>query len=136
MKKLLFIMLLISVPAVAQDIRFAWDAYPESAALCAASGGFHLYASKQSNNYTAPAATFACDVTQGSIPKPGLGKYYFVLTAFTPEIESDHSNEVNTTIKPNPPKLNTVEQIASVIKGGVVKVAGLFAGKKNLRIIE
>ena len=42
--------------------------------------------------------------------------------------------EVSTVIKPKPPKLNTVQQVAHSIKDAVGKVAGVFGNKKNLRI--
>jgi hypothetical protein len=42
--------------------------------------------------------------------------------------------EVSTVIKPKPPKLNTVQQVARAVKGAVTKMAGAFREKKNLRI--
>jgi hypothetical protein len=136
MKPLLALcLLLLAAPAMAQQqITFAWDLSPDDSLLGA--GGYRLYQSKTSGVYSAPpVATVAPGVSAVTIPATALGRYYWVVTAFAEDTtESDYSNEVTTVIKPRPPKLNTVQQVAHSIKDAVGKVAGVFGNKKNLRI--
>jgi hypothetical protein len=121
------LLLVFSIPALAQGtVNFAWDVHPEAAQLT----GFKLYQSKVSGSYgLTPVATFSGGaLVSGSIPKPGLGRYYYVLTAFNAEVESDVSNEVTLTIKPKAPKLNTATQVGRFQFGpvdGAEKMAGL-----------
>lgn len=129
----LFIVAIVAVPAMAQNVTFAWDPHNEAAQLT----GFHLYQSKTAGGPYTLSTTFngGASVT-GSIAKPGLGRYYFVLTAFNAEVESDYSNEVSLVVKPAKPNLK------SVVLSALVKVKdtwwAAFTGKKkdNLRIVE
>jgi hypothetical protein len=76
-------------------------------------------------------------LTTGSIAAlSSPGEYCCVLTAYMVDAESDVSNEVSLVIKPKAPKLNSVQQIALGVKNTVTKFAGLFRGKKQLRIIS
>jgi hypothetical protein len=132
---ILAMLILMAIPAMAQTVTFAWDPHPEAAQLT----GFKLFQSKTSWTYGAtPVATFTGGaLTTGTIPKPGLGRYFYVLTAFTPDVESDFSNEVSLVVKPQKPNLKSAVQSAALLPvKGAVKFAGLFKGKKNLRIIE
>ncbi len=79
------LLLLFTAPAVAQDIEFAWDLSSDDA-LLGAKGGYCLYSSKQSGVYTdSPVLTVPPGTSIGSIPRPALGRYYFVATAFDSE---------------------------------------------------
>lgn len=101
----------MATSAFAQSITFQWDPHPQASEI----QGFKLYASKQSGSYTTPIATFqGGTLTTGTIPSGilGLGKQYFVLTAFVNDIESDRSNEVNTVIKPKAPNVTGVLMVA------------------------
>jgi hypothetical protein len=126
---------LLAAPAMAQQLTFAWDLSPDDSLLGAA-GGYRLYQSKTRGVYsTSPVATVAPGVSTISITVSALGRHYWVATAFSEDgTESDYSNEVSTVIKPKPPKLNTVQQVASAVRDAVARVAGLFKEKKNLRI--
>jgi hypothetical protein len=140
MKRSLILMLLLlyEVPAMAQDLEFAWDLSPDDA-LLGASGGYHLYSSKQSGSYMgAPVLTVPPGTTTGSIPRPGLGRYHFVATAFDSEgNESAYSNEVTTVIKPKPPTLITVTQaVLAAPARAISRVASLFRGERQLRIVR
>jgi hypothetical protein len=131
-------LLLFAAPVVAQDINFAWDLSPDDA-LLGASGGYRLYSSKQSGSYTgSPVVTVPPGATTASIARPGLGRYYFVATAFDSEgNESDYSNEVTTVIKPKPPALKSAFQTALAVPSKPFeKVASLFREKKQLRIVR
>ena len=121
---------------MAQQITFVWDLSPDDSLLGA--GGYRLYQSKTSGVYSAPpVATVAAGVSTVSITVSALGRHFWVATAFAEDgTESDYSNEVSTVIKPKPPKLNTAQQVASAVKDAVVKVAGAFKDKKNLKIKE
>jgi hypothetical protein len=136
MKPLLVLcLLLIAIPAMAQrQLTFAWDLSPDDSLLGA--GGYRLYQSKTSGVYSAyPVATVAPGISTVTLTVNAFGRHYWVATAFTEDgAESDYSNEVSTVIKPKPPKLNTVQQIAGAIKDTVEKVAGMFKEKKALRI--
>ena len=137
MKTLIPIILFLALTgsATAQTVSFAWDPHPEAAALA----GFKLYQSKTSMSYGAtPVATFiGGTLATGTIAKPGLGKYFYVLTAYTVDVESDFSNEVSLVVKPKAPKLNSAQQVAQAIKDTTIKVAGLFKGKeKGLRVVK
>ena len=138
MKPLLALCLfLLAAPAMAQQITFAWDLSPDDS-LLGAGGGYRLYQSKTSGAYSAPpVATVLPGISTVSIAVNALGRHYWVATAFAEDgTESDYSNEVSTVIKPKPPKLNTVQQVASAVRDAVVKVAGAFKDKKNLKIKE
>jgi len=135
MKKLLLVLglvFLFSIPCFAQGtITFEWDPHPEASQLT----GFKLYATKQCGTYgTSPYVTWTGgSLTTGTASSPGLGNWCFVLTAYVPNLESDYSNEVSLTIKPKPPKVNSVVQTAL---NGVKKIAewaGLIE-HKNLRV--
>ncbi|HOJ85210.1 MAG TPA: hypothetical protein PKY23_10955 [Bacillota bacterium] len=111
---------------------FEWDQHPQASEL----DGFKLYQSKTSMGYpTAPVAIFTGGATTtGTIAAPqSPGRYFFVLTAFTGDVESDYSNEVSFVVKPNPPKLKSIKQVAEIIKNSISKLAGLFGEKKTLR---
>ena len=133
---LVLLFMLIVVPCMAQSqVNFAWDPHSQAADIT----GFKLYLSKQSGVYPInPAATFVGGtLTTGSIPAPASpGKYFFTLTAYMPEAESDRSNEIFLVIKPKPPKLNTAQQVASAIKNGIIKFAGLFKADKQFRFAD
>jgi hypothetical protein len=135
----LLALLCLSVPAVAQQVTFAWDAHPEAAQIT----GFKLYQAKSSGSYGATAAaTFTGgDLTTGTIPQPALGRYYFVLTAFVDDpsgiLESPYSNEVTLVLKPKAPKLINAVQTAVMAPFRAAK--WLVAGgqeKKNLKIVK
>lgn len=129
----LFIVAIVAVPAMAQNVTFAWDPHAEAAQVT----GFKLYQAKTAGGpYTLSTTFNGGSTVTGTIAKPGLGRYYFVLTAFTPEVESDYSNEVSLVVKPAKPNLK------SVVLSALVKVKdtlwAAFTGKKkdNLRIVE
>jgi hypothetical protein len=142
----LILALVLLLPSVfAQTINLAWDPHEEAATIT----GFHLLQTKTPGSYSvsSPVATFTPGtLTTGSIPKPGLGKYCWVLTAFfqdpTGPIDSAYSNEVCDVLKPKPPKLNSaVQTIAMAPIKGVVKAAKWLVAedeqpgkKKGLRI--
>lgn len=140
-KRLLGLIVLLASIGAAQaqnSVNFAWDLSSDDSTL-GVGGGYHLYQSKLSGNYTTPVATYPPGATTGSIQRPGPGRYYWVLTAFTSDaIESSYSNEVTLVIKPNPPKLNTVQQAMETVKKGLTYLAGLFkgGGKQQLRIVS
>jgi hypothetical protein len=138
MKPLLVLcLLLIAIPAMAQQqLTFAWDLSPDDSLLGA--GGYHLYQSKTSGTYAgAPVATAMPGISTVTITATALGRHYWVATAFFEDgTESDYSNEVTAVIKPKPPKLNAVQQIAHSMASAVDKIAGLFKEKKNLKIKE
>lgn len=130
-------LLLLAAPAMAQQqLTFAWDLSPDDSLLGA--GGYRLYQSKTRGVYSAPpVATVAAGVSTVTITATALGRHYWVATSFAEDgTESAYSNEVSTVIKPKPPKLNTVQQVASAVRDAVVKVAGAFKDKKNLKIKE
>jgi len=130
---LMFIVL--SVPCMAQTINFAWDPHTQAADLA----GFKLYQGKTAGTYDQGlVATFTGgSLTTGSIPVPKPGRYYWVLTAFTPDsIESDFSNEVTMVVKPKPPKINSVTQIARGISKAATSVAKIFAPGTNLKVSD
>jgi hypothetical protein len=146
MKRLLFViaLMLFALPCLAQStVTFAWDSHPEAATIT----GFRLYQAKTSMAYSgAPVATFTPgSLTTGTIQKPAsFGRYYYVLTAFfndtsvTPNVitESDYSNEVSLVVKPQKPNLKSAVLSAMTASGrGMVKMAGMFKGKKGLRIV-
>lgn len=129
----LFIVVIVSIPAVAQNVTFAWEPHSEAAQLT----GFHLYQSKTAGGPYTAAATFAGGATvTGSIAKPGLGRYYFVLTAYTPEVESDYSNEVSLVVKPKKPSLKSAVLSAMAKVGNTLWAALTGKSKDNLRIVE
>lgn len=110
MKKLIFlsIFLLLAIPSMAQTINFEWDPHPQAAQL----EGFKLYqaTSPGAYNMAAPAATFTGGSTvTGSIPEPGIGHYYWVLTAYVQDLQSLPSNEVTLAIPPSAPVLQITD---------------------------
>ncbi len=134
----LVLLMLLAIPCMAQsNLTFQWDLSTDDA-LLGAGGGYHLYASKNSGQYTSTAyATVAPGINTVTVVAPGLGRWYFVATAFIADgSESANSNEVVSTIKPKPPKLNTVQQVAVTVKNAVIRVAGIFRPKQNLRLIR
>lgn len=145
MKRLLFViaLMLFALPCLAQStVTFAWDPHPETSQIT----GFKLYQTKTCGTYSGtPIATFTPGTaTTGSIAKPtSFGKYCHVLTAYADDslvvmgfIESDHSNEVSLIVKPQKPNLKSAVLSAMTAPGrGVVKMAGMFKGKKGLRIV-
>jgi hypothetical protein len=118
-----------------QIVTFAWDPHPESIQI----SGFRLYQSRVAGSYSAaPVATYTGGaLTTGTIPKPTLGKYFYVLTAFTADTESDYSNEVSLVVKPQKPNLKTpiLSAIIHLPKAGIDKLAGVLNGKQNLKIV-
>jgi len=131
----LVLFILNSTLLLAQNtLTFEWDPHSQAADLL----GFKLYQSKQSGTYSStPIATFlGGSLTTGSITKPSSpGKWYWVLTAYMLDAESDYSNEVNKVIKPNPPNLKSVTLTAlKAPVGGIVKLAKLLKKDKGLRV--
>jgi hypothetical protein len=135
MKHLILVvaLMLLAVPAMAQ-ITFMWDLSTDDAIL-GTTGGYKLYQSKTSGTYGATAAaTVLRGINTVTIAKPGLGRYYWVVTAFTVDSESDHSNEVTTVLRPAKP---TNHRITTIIAAIGSAIRDLFASnKKNLRITE
>jgi hypothetical protein len=135
MKKFLTIgLLLFLTPTVmAQTVTFAWDAHEQAAELT----GFKLYQAKSAGGPYTNVGTFTPGALMtGTITRPGLGRYYYVLTAFTPEVESDNSNEVTLVVKPKPPRLVSAIQTAllSPVKGAQWLLAKITGKDKNLKI--
>lgn len=131
----LSLLLLIPLSVSAQNVTFEWDPHPEGTYLA----GYKLYQSKTSGMYLATVvATFqGGTLTTGSIPKPGLGKYYWVLTAYMADgSESDFSNEVSLVLKPKPPVLKSVVQTALMapVKGAAWLLAKITGKDKNLKV--
>lgn len=126
------------------QVTLAWDPHPEaivSPTVPVAITGFHLWQTKSQGSYNftgTPAAQFVPGtLTEGTIPKPGLGKYCWILTAFIDEtalgngiIESESSNEVCTVLKPKKPT-NLLTK-ALVALGSRIK--GLFTSKSGLKV--
>jgi len=119
-----------------QNITLTWDPHPEAAQLL----GFKLYQTKTPGAYTTtPVQTFTGGaLTTGTTPKPGLGKWCWVLTAYVVDVESDNSNEVCTTLKPGKPNLKTavLSALFTPIKEGPIRLAFAIAGKKRGLHIE
>lgn len=130
---ILFLVGLLSAPVFCQQsIAFAWDPHEESSTIT----GFHLWQSKTPGGPYEQVGTFIPGtLTSGEIPKPGLGRYCWVLTAYVPDAESDNSNEVCTVLKPKPPKLiSVIQRIASIpVKAGKT-VAGVFARNNGRKL--
>ncbi len=136
---LIFVVLILflCMPAMAQThLTFAWDLSSDDAQL-GTGGGYKIYATKTSGSYTGAAiGTVAPGISTVTVTRPGLGKWFFVATCFMADgTESAYSNEVNTVIKPAPPKLNTVQQIAQAIMKAIEWFAGLFHSKQQLKVI-
>ena len=133
------IMLLFTTPLMAQSVSLAWDLSISDSFLGAA-GGYRIYQSKTSGTYTTPIATVAPGISTVTFATGQLGRLYWVGRAFeSGGIESDNSNEVTDVIKPKPPKLNTVQQIAKVLTApaeGIVKLANMLKSKKSLKILN
>jgi hypothetical protein len=140
MKQILILasLLVFTAPVLAQDINFAWDLSPDDT-LLGANGGYRLYSSKQSGSYAgAPVLAVRPGTTSGSIARPGLGRFYFVATAFDSEgNESAYSNEVTTVIKPKPPMMKSAAQTALTAPAKAFsRFASLFGDKKQLRMMK
>jgi len=131
------LLMLLAIPVCAQNITLAWDLSTDDA-LLGAGGGYKIYQSKQAGAYgTTPIATTAPGINTVTFSTGVLGKLYWVATAFMADgTESVYSNEINSTIKPKPPKLNTVQRVAEAVGKAVTRVAGIFKKDKNLRIVE
>ena len=131
---LLCLLFVLVAPAYAQSIQFQWEAHPEAAQLL----GFKLYQTKTAGTYTTtPVATFAGGTTTtGTLPKPGLGNYCWVLTAYVTDVESDRSNEACTVLKPQPPRLTrAVLALINLPGRGLSAIAQVFIVKRpGLRI--
>ena len=103
------LMLVFVAPGLAQ-VNFARDSHPEAAQL----SGFRLYQGTVSGTYApTPVATFnPGTAVTGSIPKPAIGRYFYVLTAVslpaTGSLESDRSNEVTYLVRPQAPTLQQI----------------------------
>lgn len=136
MKRLLIIIgigLLLALPAVSQDLTAKWDLSTEDAQL-GLDGGYRLYQSRQSGVYGAPVATTGPGVSSVTFPRPGVGRYYFVVTVFSGPLESEWSNEVQYDIRPLPTKLNKIEQILQKAKNALKKLG--IIDRDQLRISE
>jgi len=123
------IWILLAFPLFAQaPVVFGWDAHPEAAQL----SGFRLYQGTASGVYGAtPVATFTPGTAvTGSIAKPPIGRYFYVLTAVSlptsGSLESDRSNEVAYTVRPQAP---TLQQILGQIALGYETIG---AGMREL----
>jgi len=131
---LILALLLFALPVSAQTtVTFEWDPHPQAADLL----GFKLYQSKQTGTYpSAPVCTFVGgSLTTGQCAKPSSpGKWYWVLTAYVIDVESEYSNEVNLVIRPDKPHIRSV--IISALGRAITKAAGLFRGGKNLKIVK
>lgn len=135
-----FMFLCVPVMAQSETVTFAWDPHPEAAQLT----GFHLFMTKNQGSYgSTPTATFlGGSLVTGSIAKPGVGKYCFVLTAYIDDVgtitESAYSNEVCAVLKPKPPKLNSaVQAIVTAMVMPFKGVRAIFSGngtKAGLRL--
>jgi len=97
MKLLIILMsLLITVSAIAGDIRLTWDANDEPTVT-----GYNVYWRNHINeNYKLMSEIFEQDFDNPLFPEIGVWglsnslNYYFVATAFSTDAESGHSNEV------------------------------------------
>jgi len=136
MKRILIALalLLCAVPVMAQSVKFEWDLSLDDASL-GTGGGYRLYQSKTSMTYgTTPVGTVAPGINTITIPKPGLGRYYWVCTAFMADgTESDYSNEVTTVLKPEKPK-NLRHTILSAMAKPFKSIYEMARGHSNLRI--
>lgn len=102
-------------------ITFAWDVHPEAASVT----GYKLYQGKVAGaeNMVTPVATYVGgSLTTGTLPKPGLGNYCWVLTAYVTDTlvppntyESDKSNEVCLVIRPSAPRMKSATQALMLI---------------------
>ena len=137
MKHLILVvaLMLLAVPAMAQ-ITFMWDLSTDDAIL-GATGGYKLYQSKVSGTYGATVvATVLRGINTVTIPKPGLGRFYWVVTAFeSGGNESDYSNEVTAVIKPAKPT-NFRTTVISALVYPFKAIGKMAANKKNLQIVE
>lgn len=100
------LLLAVSVPALAADVTFGWDANTESDLA-----GYKLYQSATSGDYS---GAVPIDIPLSALAHPGDpeytqtgvgdGTWYWVLTAYDTEgLESGYSNEVTKTIDTTPP---------------------------------
>lgn len=140
MRRLLFViaLLLLAVPCVAQapSVTLQWDLSVSEP--LGTGGGYECFAAKTAMGYGAtPAVTVAPGVSTATVNNLPYGRNFLACKAFVGDgTRSDWSNEVDTVIKPKPPKLNTVTQVAQAIKGAVTKFAGLLKKDKGLRIVK
>jgi len=100
------VFVLASVYAIAQTKTATWEPHPEAAGLT----GFELWESTTSGTFPSiPKQTIlGGNSIQTTIDKPGIGRWYYVLTAHVMEddgtvIRSDPSNEAYADWKPVPP---------------------------------
>jgi len=128
-------LLLITGPALAQDtVSLAWDLIPNEEKL-GADGGYKIYQSKQSGVYSAPAATVPPGTNNVTLTDLPYGRLYWAVTAFAIDAESEYSNEVNKVIRPPAPR-NLRETVLAAAVKPLKALVGLFASKKQLRIVE
>lgn len=101
---------LFGAPAIAEDVRFAWDLSASDQYLNPADGGYRIYGSKTSGQYTAAniLGTVPPGTSELTVEQPGVGLWFFVATAFDGSDESDHSNEVSKTFEIQPPLTFTI----------------------------
>lgn len=105
MKKLLFLLLLVPSICFSETVNFAWDAVTQDTlGQPITVSGYKLYTSTTSGSYNATSVITA--ETQAAVTTLTAGHYFAVVTAYTPEAESDYSNEVAFTIngKPSTPQ--------------------------------
>jgi len=89
------VFLVLSLPALAADVKLAWDANTESDLA-----GYKVYFGLAPRVYSAP--TNVGKVTSYTVSGLAPGTYYFAVTAYnTAGLESGYSNEVSTTIAPS-----------------------------------
>jgi hypothetical protein len=143
MKRLALIMclLLLAAPALALSVNFEWD---YDAIEEAKITGFHAWLTKNPGIYSSAfVGTFANTARTGSLPEPDkYGKWCWVWTAYYDDAgvitESDYSNEVCEVFKPPKPQnlRSTIIAVLTTPAKAVGKLANLFKGKRQLRIIS
>jgi hypothetical protein len=127
----LFAVITLVAVSNAQTVTFAWDAHEQAAELT----GFKLYQAKSAGGPYTNVGTFTPGALMtGTITRPGLGRYYYVLTAFTPEVESDNSNEVTLVVKPKAPRLINAIQTALTAPVKAAKAFLALFSNKTLKI--
>lgn len=111
MKKFIWVLVLaammLPLSAMAQTTTtFSWDYSAEdSQYLTDNAGGFRMYASKTASGpYTLIGGDVAPTSLTTVVDTAALrGRWYFVVKAFIPGVESDPSNEVSAPFKPETP---------------------------------
>ena len=100
--RVLLALLLLCVPALARDPTLVWSPSPTEGVV-----GYKVYYGTASRNYsTVLYAGLMLDYTVKGLD--GATRYYFAVTAYTSDGESDFSNEVSAIpnelgMKPAPP---------------------------------